>query len=151
MGREAVLDRPASYTLNVRQPYPVKLVEITIVTRSISFVVLEGQLRLFAVRFIINNQKEYNISDLAHSTYNLSDIGSSETEEKKKSQQKKKSNRISRVIEEFISMGDAISYADKRLSKYDLISSVVPRVVIMSTFFKEGRACPVSTYVHILF
>ena len=58
--------------------------------------------------------------DLAHSTYNLSnlsDVGSSETEEKKKSQQKKKSNRISRVIEEFISMGDAISYADKRLSK----------------------------------
>ena len=37
MGREAVLDRPASYTLNVRQPYPVKLVEITIVTRSIYF------------------------------------------------------------------------------------------------------------------
>ena len=58
--------------------------------------------------------------DLAHSTHNLSnlsDVGSSETEEKKKSHQKKKSNRISRVIEEFISMGDAISYADKRLSK----------------------------------
>ena len=54
---------------------------------------------------------------MAHSTYNLSDVGSSETEEKKKNQQKKKSNRISRVIEEFISMGDAISYADKRLTK----------------------------------
>ena len=54
------------------------------------------------------------IADAAHSqsNYNLS-----ETEEKKKHQQKKKSNRISRVIEEFISMGDAISYADKRLSK----------------------------------
>ena len=53
-------------------------------------------------------------ADAAHSqsNYNLS-----ETEEKKKHQQKKKSNRISRVIEEFISMGDAISYADKRLSK----------------------------------
>ena len=56
---------------------------------------------------------------MAHSTYNLSDVGSSETEEKKKTQHKKKSNRISRVIEEFISMGDAISYADKRSSKYE--------------------------------
>ena len=46
----------------------------------------------------------------SHSTYNLS-----EAEEKKK--QKRKSNRISRVIEEFINMGDVISSADKRISK----------------------------------
>ena len=46
----------------------------------------------------------------SHSTYNLS-----EAEEKKK--QKRKSNRISRVIEEFINMGDVISNADKRISK----------------------------------
>ena len=61
-----------------------------------------------------------HIADVAHShsTYNLSEVGNSEAEEKKKNQQKKKSNRISRVIEEFISMGDAISYADKRISKY---------------------------------
>ena len=84
---------------------------------------------------------------MAHSTYNLSDVGSSETEEKKKNQQKKKSNRISRVIEEFISMGDAISYADKRLSKYDWVISFYSKIYFFCFFLIIDRVEMDSIFV----